>query len=460
MPPSIGDTLATFSLSAVRIVLYPLHFVLRILGRLALLVATVMPVAFPFLAGAALVVVWQEEDMGTKIASWAEEDHALVTGLAYFVTVGLFSSFLKTIINIFWIAVRGLIEPIRDVFRGGWIPSADVRESLSVTWRDNIGKIPRNLALTARRAAQVTAAVVVGTFVVGVTIPFVLRDPEVVDRYVWVVNADAEAGTKPLTPGAGPPAEAEPPEIDPPPVEAEPPGANTPHKPSTTLKAHLQNGTVFSLTHLKDAQPQTGDGICLNELQQAWLREFRNAIADCVEAESANGSALEVPRFEVRAFASVAPVKSSGVSSADLNCDVANRRADAVGAFLADETLYKSKWDCDGVKVDFNAATSHCARSASDDPFEDYRGVHRGAKFKVHVRKWRNPSEMEGRKPADDGALPDVRRYGAEMFNRSVHITVPRGFCRPSQSERPEGQSSTGDTTDAKVPAEGTNVRE
>ena len=442
MPPSIGDTLATFSLSAVRIVLYPLHFVLRILGRLALLVATVMPVAFPFLAGVALVVVWQEEDMGTKIASWAEEDHALVTGLAYFVTVGLFTTFLKTIINIFWIAVRGLIEPIRDVFRGGWIPSADVRESLSVTWRDNIGKIPRNLALTARRATQVTAAVVVGTFVVGVTIPFVLRDPEVVDRYVWVVNADAEAGTKPLAP------------------RAEPPGANTPEKPTTTLKAHLQNGTVFSLTHLKDAQPQTGDGICLNESQQAWLREFRNAIADCVEAERANGSALKVPRFEVTAFASVAPVKSSGVSSADLNCEIANRRADAVGAFLANETLYKSKWDRDMVAADFNATESHCAGSASGGRFEDYSGIHRRAKFEVHVRKWWSPSQMEGRKPADDGELPDVRRYGAEMFNRSVHITVPRGFCRPSQSERPEGQSDTGDTTNAKVPAEGTNVRE
>lgn len=317
-----------------------------------------------------------------------------------------------------------------------------------VTWHDNIGKIPRNLALTARRAAQVTAAVVVGTFVVGVTIPFVLRDPEVVDRYVWVVNADAEAGTKPLAPGAEPPA------------EAEPPGANTPHEPSTTLKAHLQNGTVFSLTHLKDAQPQTGDGICLNELQQAWLREFRNAIADCVEAESANESALEVPRFDVRAFASVAPVKSSGVSSADLNCEIANRRADAVGAFLANETRYKSKWDRAMVAADFNATESHCAGSASGGQFEDYSGVHRGAKFEVHVRKWRNPSEMEGRKPADDGALPDVRRYGAEMFNRSVHITVPRGFCRPSQSKRPEGQPSTGDTTDAKVPTEEMNVRE
>ena len=425
MPPSIGDTLATFSLAAVRIVLYPLHFALRILGRLALLAMTVVPVAIPFLAVYGLVVLWQENDIGTKIASWVQEDHALVTVLAYFITLGLFASFLKTLIKTFWAAVRDTLEPIWDVFRGEWVPSAEVGESLAVTWRDNIGKIPDNMALTASRAALVTLAVVVGTIAVAVTAPLVLRDPEVVDRYVWVVTADAEAG-------------AEQPDGADPPVEAETPPPSPPPQPPT-LQAHLRNGTVFSLVHQENAQPKNGDGICLEEPHQAWLREFRDAVAKCVSGQA--DEAASAPRFEVRAFASIAPVKANGIPSTVSNCEIANRRADAVGAFLANEDKYKKKWQCPQVGEDFQKTSDLCA--ADPDNPGDYDGLHQGVNFKVYVHRWKTPDKMQQNKPADDGALPEDRRYAAEWFNRSVHITAPRGFCRPNESEQSESSAAT-----------------
>lgn len=72
----------------------------------------------------------------------------------------------------------------------------------------------------------------------------------------------------------------------------------------------------------------------------------------------------------------------------------------------------------------------------------------------LHVRQWQSPADMEGKKPADNGALPDDRRFGAEFFNRSVHITARRDFCRPRESEKPEGISAPEKDED-QAPTEG-----
>lgn len=478
MPPdhqSIGETLRTFVVSAVRIVLYLPLLGFRVLARLLLLAATVLPVALPFIVGVALLELWQEHDLGTKIADSLQENHALVTGLAYFVGVGLFANYLKDMVSTFWAAVRGVLEPISDVFLGernadgerpnpwwrAWVPSAEVRESLAGTWHDNIAQTRRNLTFSVGRNALLTAVAALGAVVVAVTMPFVLRETKV-DRYVWVATPEPrENATAQATDGTQ---ETDPPEADAPETDEQEPGpqkgagsppAATPSEPVTppptetqqVLKAHLRNGTVFSLAHLRDAQPESGEGICLTESQQAWLGDFRDAIAACVKAEGGNEPDAGVPRFYVKAFASVAPVKSTGLTSEELNCEIANRRADAVGAFLANPAEHQSKWDCDEAPAVFGARDNPCAAGARADPFEDYTGRHNGAAFKVHVHMWRSPTDMEDGKPADDGVLPDDRRYAAEMLNRSVHITVPRGFCRPGRREQSGGSSAADPTT-------------
>ena len=460
---SFGETLKTFFVSATRIFLYPPLLVLRVLARLLLLAATVLPVAVPFLAGNTLLDFWEELGLATKIASFVEKDETLFTGLTYFVAVGLFANYLKTVVSMFWEAVKGVLRPIRDVFLGEWIPSAVVRQSLAGTWRDNIVEIPRNLTLAAGRTALLTAAVAAGAVVVAVTMPLVLRDTKV-DRYVWVATAEPKGDLAGQPPGGQNETDARKAdtgqEEDRQPV-AEPPDTRTPPPTRTqpVLEAHLRNGTVFSLTHLQDAQLHGGkEGICLNELQQAWLGEFRDAIAECVKIEGRDRGGAGVRQFDVKAFASVAPVKSTGLTSEELNCEIANRRADAVGAFLAKGD--ESKWHCESEPVPFGAHDNPCAAGAGAEPFEDYTGTHNGAKFKVRVHWWRSPGEMEGRKPADDGALPGDRRYGTEMFNRSVHITVPRDFCRPSKPEQSEVESAADATAGAEVPAESSNEQE
>lgn len=429
MPRSIRDELATFFVSAVRIVLYLPLLALRVSARLLLLAATVLPVAVPALAGGFLF--WKSEDLTDLVNQIFVGDHLLAKGMAYFVTIGLFVGFLKSVIKMFWGAVRDLLAPVLNILRSGWVPEAVVLASIATTWRDNIARIPGNFALTVRAAALATAAVVAGTILVTASIPFLPSNKvEYVNRYVWVPGTVGTA-TKDT---------------------------------QYDIKEHLRNDTIFSLIHLKDAQPTSGVGICLDESQRMWLREFRSAVVECAQSEHSQGP--DAPLLEVKAFASAAPVKSEGVSTTALNCEIANRRAEAVGAFLAyagvdeQEDAHRKSWECAGVGEDFQAAKNHCAANPDDDREFHYLGSRDAGEnpiFTVRIHRWENPANLQDGKPADDGVFPGNRRYGAELFNRSVHITVPRGFCRPSAKSsdgRPDGreQAASADTEAAEEP--------
>lgn len=203
------------------------------------------------------------------------------------------------------------------------------------------------------------------------------------------------------------------------------------------IKLYMKSGAVFSLAHVEDADPKTGAGICLGAHQQAWLREFRAAISNCLaEAKKSNGEDPAPLVFKVRGYASIAPMDIGGdiSESARLNCKVANQRAAAVGAFLIDPNNeeHEKWWSCDDVWMDFNreppTATRECgelyeAPDQSDDP------------FRVKVHQWSDPSDMIANKPAHDGKRPKPRRFDVEILNRVVHIGVPLGFCGPPPSE-------------------------
>lgn len=158
---------------------------------------------------------------------------------------------------------------------------------------------------------------------------------------------------------------------------------------------------------------------------------FREAIVECVQLERSRSEIVEgstpgdLPEFKVVGFASVAPMQSGDHDAAELNCDIANRRADAVGSFLAGD----SKWDCNTIRSDFKSARRLCAGEPK---------VYDGGTYRVRVHKWSDPERMLGKRPADDGALPNERRYRVELLNRAVHITVPEGFCQAPESTTPQ----------------------
>ena len=200
-------------------------------------------------------------------------------------------------------------------------------------------------------------------------------------------------------------------------------------------KVYMRAGAVFSLTHAENAEPQTGVGICLNEDQRHWLGIYRAAIVECLELEKENGFERESPPvFRVTGFASIAPASSNGntdkETSALTNCEIANRRAQAVGAFLANKD--EERWRCDGVAEGIRTTDELCPKGGDvEKEVLPYLYEHDdGLNFKILVRQWGKPESMMENKPVDDGTVPEDRRYRIEMFNRSVYITVEEDFCR------------------------------
>lgn len=200
------------------------------------------------------------------------------------------------------------------------------------------------------------------------------------------------------------------------------------------IELYMRGGAVFSLAHVDDAQPKTGKGICLGLPQQAWLKEFRAAIANCMEDES---SETNDTKFKVTGYASIAPMHVDGDTedTATLNCKVANWRAAAVGAFLANPKKNEERWHCDHVGWNFNRNKRPIE---CDQLTEKYVGEDPdGNQFLVDVHQWPTPERMVRAKPADDGAMPNRRRFDVEILNRVVHIKVPTDFCRATPAKLP-----------------------
>lgn len=104
-----------------------------------------------------------------------------------------------------------------------------------------------------------------------------------------------------------------------------------------------------------------------------------------------------------------------------------------MAGFLADEEEYKEKWACGEVGDDFKLARKLC--TGEEKVYEQSLD---GIDYRVRVHGWSDPEEMEDEKPADDGALPNNRRYRVELLNRAVHITVPKNFCQAPDSTAPQ----------------------
>ena len=384
-----------------RILLYPIHSAFRILARLLLIVAAIAPLVGLVLFG------WSFWEEILDCARAMTEGTLLPGAVAFLIAIGLFVVILRAMGQLVLVAFKLVGKTVMNALRGNWHPGWAIIRSFVETWHEYIVEVPGTVFRTFWSACLV-ALIVFGIGVLAWA-AYPLTKPKMVDRYIVVVDANEDRRGKTV---------------------------------KEEIKYHLSTRTVFSLTYLNDAQPQKGDGICLEEGHKEWLRMFKEAIVECIQlersrtAEAAKQGATSngrVPTFNVVGFASVAPMQSSDHDGALLNCDVANRRADAVGSFLADEKKYRSKWKCDAVGSNFRSARDLCV-----GPAAVYEGSLEGITYRVRVRKWSDPEQMQGKKPADDGAVPDERRYRVELLNRAVHITVPKNFCQVLDSTAEE----------------------
>lgn len=383
-----------------RVLLYPVHFAFRILARLVLIAAAIAPVV-----GLVLLVwlFWRD------LLEWTRffvDGTLLPAAVAFLVAAGLFSVILKAMGQLVLLAFKLVGETMMDALRGDWHPGWEVFPSLADTWHDYAAEAPSIFLRTFWSACLVALILLAVGVLAWAAYP--LTKPKMIDRYIVVVDPNEDRPDETV---------------------------------KEEIKYHLSTRTVFSLTYINDAQPRQGEGICLEDEHKEWLRMFRDAIVECVQLErSRTSEATEQeptqrhkPTFDVVGFASIAPMQSGDHDGAVLNCEVANRRADAVGSFLADEGKYKDKWNCGTIGKDFTLARNLCT-----GPAKVYEGSLEGVAYKVRVRKWSDPEQMQGKKPADDGAVPNERRYRVELLNRAVHITVPENFCQVLDSNAGE----------------------
>lgn len=207
-----------------------------------------------------------------------------------------------------------------------------------------------------------------------------------------------------------------------------------------TVRVYLRAGSVFSMMHMHDAKFRTqnsGIGVCLDDTQRKWLTAFKAAVKECISKASNKdldcGTGKEpCPVLRVTGYASVAPeergnsIPCVGDPGKTFNCKVANLRARAVGAFLADGN--ELHWKCPDKNGDFEGANDSSAKHCDGKDLNAQMSSENGS-INIVVEQWASEKQMCEGKPANDGKPPDSRRYRVEVMNRAVHIEVLRDFC-------------------------------
>lgn len=206
-----------------RVLLYPVHFALRIPARLLLIVTAIVPLVGLVLLGC---LFWEEIlDCARSLAAGT----LLVSAVAFLIVVGLFVVILKVMGQLVLVGLQLIGETIMDALRGNWHPGWEVWPSLADTWDDYVAEVPRTFWRTFGPACLIAlVALIVGVLAFAA---YPLTKPRMVDRYVVVVGANDGREKKVV---------------------------------KEEVKEHFRTRTVFSLTHLKDAQPKVGDGVCLD----------------------------------------------------------------------------------------------------------------------------------------------------------------------------------------------------
>ena len=201
------------------------------------------------------------------------------------------------------------------------------------------------------------------------------------------------------------------------------------------------SGGVYSIAHVKQGSLKDGTGICLDDhVSLPWLNTFKTALEECGKAISACR-----PKVTVRGFASKAPVglsgtlaSAAGLSQADLNCEIANRRAEEVVNFLVSKDDYKCQAGTH--ELPLYGTRDPCKRSKELFEFGEAEGL----AFDVSYKPWHPPEEMVKEKPADDGEEGE-RRHKVEFFNRAVQLTLSNYRCDEEQCEAPSQEGDVGE---------------
>lgn len=396
---------------AAEIFFYPFHFTGRAIVRLIRLLAAISALA---IASAIIFIAlffgwqWAEDRLDSH-----EATQALLVAFALLASLGL----LATAFTKAGQAIRCALSEIREELRRlsrDWVPPLNVAKSFGDAKKDAlaIGRTFGSMYSAPYKIILPLSLIVFLTFAA-----------------THIVGADAE-WKKGVTAALD--------NLDSPTIVLVLPAEGDPPIPVPKPRP----GTTFAIAHVEQGSLKTGRGICLDDnISLPWLTAFKKALTAC-----GTSTPKCRPKLVVKAFASIAPIRGDDGEPAapevqeELNCEIANRRAEEVVDFLR-----LSDYECEVEEEEekdeeeepwkppsklYTDGKRHCERKQPEFKF----GHEEGLAFDLHYEPWQSHKAMVAGKPADDGGPPPrARRPDLEFFNRSVQLTVHNYHCDPEQ---------------------------
>ncbi len=452
----------------IQTLLYPVHFVFRIAARFLLLAIRSVVILLLLLLLAISIAAYKIFDSAlSKVLERVLEtlNNPELSELPELAELPYLPVFLAVTIIILSVAIVWLpyllqrhAKDIRksllnikgricEVFRSGWLPRLDIKESLSMTWQDYGKEILPSLAEIFTESRKLYFAIVLLCIVFLVYIKVVEFATSSKDEKPEIFNfttilVDIQSGI-----------------VNHPHPDLEEKLVNHPHKPSTSYR--FNKGTQFSVVY-REGNLETKKGIYPEGSNLEWLKLFKAAISD-----SFKDGRL---KLKIQGFASIAPVPVNGniedKQSNLLNCEIANQRAEALIYFLKlpDSIPYDStrcKSALENSSMWGRQENVLCTRSAMPDTsIWRERGfdvtyatrsdtiVWKETNFDVSYKPWKSYSEMDKKKPLknppENSQEKGGRQLDREFLNRSVRIIIEEGSDRTEMMPAPPAEDNTG----------------
>lgn len=457
---------------------YPVHFAIRLIARFLMLAIRSVAILLLLLLLAISIAAYKVFDLALSKVLERVLEALKNSGLPEFPELPYLPVFLAVTIIILSVAIvwlphllqkhakdikeslLNIKERIYEVLRSEWLPGLDIKESLSVTWQSCGKEILPSLTEIFTESRKLYFAIVILCIVFLVYIKVVEFATSSKDQKPEIFNfttilVDIQTGI-----------------VNHPHLGIEDKLANHPHpditkeipdhshKPSTSYR--FEKGTQFSLFYKEGNLKTEGgnleieDGICPEGSNLEWLRLFKTAITDSLKDKDG------YLKLKVRGFASVAPVLVNGdtTKSNSLNCEIANRRAEALIYFLMlpdsisyDSTKCRSALDNDGrwgreegkPYTRGRPNTLAWKDSGFTVTYDDSQRVHwEGPNFTVTYKPWKSYEEMKPDKPMQNPQEGGDRQRDLEFLNRSVQIIIEEGSDRTEMMPAPPAEDNTG----------------
>ena len=412
--------------NAMRVVLYPAHFLLRIVIRLLHLIS--IPTVFLILTIMTIYLVInlsQVEQVVEAVENKISDGMKIIAPIV--VALGVLSWLIKygkKTLSKIWTMVQDILLPWSD-----WVPGLFVKKSLSDTWQNSARRILPDIGMTIiNNTKLIFTSLALGIALYCTYLPIKQLDQwqsqiksrlgdghvrkgndsnPVVALDQWQVNVDESLKQIASRVGdreAGSFIWVVPPRVP----------------------ALFNKGTVFSMVYQSNGDLKSKTGICPDSLMLNWLKLLRNAIDKCPRDAD--------PRLllEVQSFSSSAPVLVNGNrdNSRKLNCEIANQRAEAVLHLMTTKSEDSFKPEaCRTVLEDWRRwgrkEGSLCTREKKKFHF----GVDDKLNFDIVYSPWQDPENMANARPVDNVTEDSWRFLEAELFNRAVQIVVKNDAC-------------------------------